>query len=79
MFDEIIDKVIASHDEFSYDEIKEICEDFWNDIPVKIKESTKIKRLNKYINKEFELESDKIIIESNKIYNLETIPKYLFS
>lgn len=80
MLNEIINKVIKHHPYFSYEEIQEICEDFlleqWN----KIKEETKIKRLNKFLEKEFEL--DKIIeIEksSNKKFSLETIPKYLFS
>jgi hypothetical protein len=57
MFNKIINRVLAHHDDFEYDEILEICEEFYNEIPKKIKEETKIKRLNKYINKEFELET----------------------
>ncbi|MEA3387546.1 MAG: hypothetical protein U9Q66_04145 [Patescibacteria group bacterium] len=80
MFTQIINRVLEQHPDFSHDEIKEICEDFWNDIPSKIKEVTKIKRLKKYIDKEFELEESEIIkSESNKEYTLETIPKYLFT
>ena len=82
MLDEIINKVLAQHDDFTYEEIKEICDDFLADIPLKIKETTKLKRLSKYINKEFELENNddiEIMIDSNKIYNLESIPKYLFT
>jgi hypothetical protein len=60
MLDEIINRVLEHHDDFSYDEIKELCEDFLSEIPVKIKESTKLKRLNKYINQEFELEENQI-------------------
>lgn len=83
MFEEIIKKVLTHHKEFSYEEIEEICEDYWLEIPSKIKTATKIKRLSKYIDKEFELEikneNENFIFESNKIYNLETIPKYLFA
>lgn len=81
MFDEIINRVIDCHSDFTYEEVKEICEDYRSEIPAKIKEVTKIKRLNKYISKEFELDDydDSILSESNKIYNLETIPKYLFT
>jgi hypothetical protein len=79
MFEEIINKVLAQHDEFNYYEIEEICQDFYDEIPTKIKEETKIKRVNKYITAEFEL--GKITLEerlNNKEYSLETIPKYLF-
>ena len=78
MLDEIINKVLVCHNDFKYDEVKEICEDFLAEIPVKIKQETKIKRLNKYINTEFELESWEILFKSDKEYNLDTIPKYLF-
>ncbi|MBT3728962.1 hypothetical protein HOB94_06065 [bacterium] len=56
MFEEIINRVLAHHDDFSYEEVEEICEDFYESIPKKIKEVTKLKRLNKYIISEFELE-----------------------
>jgi ATP-binding cassette, subfamily F, member 3 len=79
MIDAIINRVLEKHDDFSYEEIEELCEDFLAEIPKKIKYETKIKRLNKYIDKEFELVSDEILVESNKIYNLESIPKYLFA
>ena len=79
MLDDIINRVLEQHNDFSYDEIQELCEDFLSEIPAKIKESTKIKRLNKYINKEFELEENEIWIPETKNYSLENIPKYLFS
>ena len=47
--------------------------------PAKIKEDTKLKRLNKFLEKEFELTESKIEEYSSKDYSLETIPKYLFS
>lgn len=79
MFVEIINKVLAKHSDFNFDEINEICTDYRNEIPSKIKEVTKIKRLTKYIDKEFELEETELIKQdSNKEYNLDTIPKYLF-
>jgi len=80
MFTNIINKVLEQHPDFSHEEINEICEDFWSEIPKKIKEETKLKRLTKYIDKEFELEETEIIKnDSNKEYNLDTIPKYLFT
>jgi hypothetical protein len=79
MFKEIINRVLEHHDEFSYEEIEEICQDYYNEIPKKIKEETKLKRVNKYITSEFELDSFlKIEKSDNKEYNLDTIPKYLF-
>ena len=79
MFEEIINKVLDKHDDFNYYEIEEICQDFYDEIPIKIKKETKLKRLNKYIMEEFELDkqwpNEKI---SNKQYSLDTIPKYLF-
>lgn len=81
ILDEIVESVLVEHDDFSYDEIQEICIDYLSEMPVKIKEDTKIKRLKKYVEKEFELNNEEIevIKGSNKEYSLETIPKYLFS
>ena len=72
---------LQEHSDFNFDEIQEICEEFLKEIPKKIKDETKIKRLKKYINKEFELENEIQITTSsnnNTEYNLENIPKYLF-
>jgi hypothetical protein len=79
MFEEIINKVLKQHNDFTYNEIEELCKDFYDEIPKKIKEETKIKRVKKYIIKEFELEENNE--EKNieyKDYSLEKIPKYLF-
>ena len=79
MFKEIINKVLEQHDDFNYEEIEEMCQDFYDEIPKKIKEETKLKRVNKYITSEFELENSSVNQKSNnKEYSLETIPKYLF-
>lgn len=80
MFEDIIKKVLAHHDDFTYDEIYEFCNDFYKEIPAKIKAETKLKRLVKYIDSEFELETKEFTFESNstKEYSLETIPKSLF-
>ena len=79
MFKNIINRVLEYHDDFSYEEIEEMCQEYYNEIPHKIKQETKLKRLNKYMTTEFELDSfielDKF---NNKEYNLDTIPKYLF-
>ena len=79
MFEELINRVLEKHPDFSYEEVNEICEDFWSEIPIKIKEITKIKRITKFIETEFELNKSEILKESNKEYSLETIPEYLFS
>jgi hypothetical protein len=84
MFEEIINKVLEAHDDFNYYEIEEMCQDFYDEIPTKIKEVTKLKRVNKYITKEFELNSnsnessDFSNNNSNGEYSLSSIPKYLF-
>ncbi|MDD2907445.1 MAG: ABC-F family ATP-binding cassette domain-containing protein [Candidatus Gracilibacteria bacterium] len=80
MFDDIIKQVLAHHDDFTYEEIKEFCQEYYDTIDKKIKEETKLKRLNKYITNEFELETKEFVFAetNNKEYSLETIPKYLF-
>jgi DNA polymerase III delta prime subunit len=79
MLDEIIQKVLDYHDDFSYEDILEICNDYLAEQPPKIKEDTKLKRLNKFLEKEFELSKSKVEEYSTKKYSLETIPKYLFA
>ncbi len=83
----IIESVLQQHDDFSRDEIAEICQDFLDNIPKKIKDATKLKRLKKYITTEFELEigqntspgiDQTASSEPENKYSLETIPKYLF-
>jgi len=83
MFQEIIDEILACHDEFSEHELAEICQVFYDEIPAKIKHETKLKRTAKYMRSEFELhdttsEQKTLIIWANKQYSLESIPKYLF-
>lgn len=80
MFDEIIKEVLAHHDDFTYEEIKEFCQEYYDSIDKKIKEETKLKRLHKYITNEFELTTKEFTFgeNNNKEYSLETIPKYLF-
>lgn len=79
MLDQIIQKVITHHPDFSYEDVDEICQDFLSQQPAKIKEETKLKRLNKFLEKEFELSQETIKIQVEKQYSLETIPKYLFA
>ncbi len=75
----LITRVTTVHPDFSYEEVEEVCLDYLASITEKIKEETKMKRLVKYIEKEFELENTKIEKVSNRVYNLESIPEYLFS
>ena len=79
MLDKIIQKVIDHHPDFSYDDVNEICQEFLDEQWTKIKEETKLKRLNKFLEKEFELSEEKIETFNSKEYSLETIPKYLFA
>lgn len=68
------------HPDFTYDEVAEVCQDYMDSMASeKIKDDTKMKRLVKYIEKEFELDESRVIKTSNKIYNLESIPEYLFN
>ena len=90
-FEAIINSVLEKHDDLTYYDVEEVCQDFLDEIPKKIKEVTKLKRLKKYITKEFELDKDISNIGSKKTseqqsdnssdedyYCLENIPKYLF-
>ncbi len=79
MLSALISRVITIHPDFTYAEVEEVCINYLNSITEKIKEETKIKRLVRYIEKEFELDSQKIEKISNKTYTLECIPEYLFS
>lgn len=79
MLSEIIYRVLAVHPDFTYEEVEEVCELFLSSITEKMKEETKLKRLAKYLEKEFELESQEIKKISNKAYGLELIPEYLFN
>lgn len=79
MLHALISRVITMHSDFSYEEVEEVCKDYLDSITEKIKEETKMKRLVKYIEKEFELDSQKIEKISNRAYSLDTIPEYLFN
>ena len=80
MLEQIIQNVISHHPDFEYDDVKEICDEFLAEQPAKIKEETKLKRLNKYLEAEFELSKNiETQKDNNKEYSLETIPKYLFT
>lgn len=80
MLEKIIQNVIDHHPDFSYEDVNEICQEFLDQQPEKIKQETKLKRLNKFLEKEFELSQADISTQTEiKEYNLETIPKYLFS
>ena len=82
----IINSVLEQHDDFNYYDIEEICQDFLDEIPAKIKTVTKLKRLKKYVTAEFELDKNNSVNSSDfswgdnlkSNYSLETIPKYLF-
>ena len=60
MISDLVSRVISIHPDFTYEEVEEVCLDYLDSITEKIKEETKMKRLVKYIEKEFELDSKKI-------------------
>jgi hypothetical protein len=58
MFQEIIEDILRTHDDFCYEELEEICQDFYDSIPAKIKHETKLKRVKKYMNGEFDVSEE---------------------
>jgi len=55
--DDLIAKVLETHPDFGFNELREVCDNFLNSLPKKCKkETTKHKLLNKYLIKEFELD-----------------------
>ena len=76
--EEEILKVLEIHKDLSYAEVYEYCIDFVNDIPEKIKDETKVKRLKRFVNKEFWLEQEQKKDFWNKSFDISAIPKYLF-
>jgi ATP-binding cassette, subfamily F, member 3 len=80
MFADLVTRVITVHPDFTAEEVAEVCQDYMDSMSTeKIKEETKMKRLVKYIEKEFELGESRIEKISNKVYTLESIPEYLFN
>lgn len=79
MLTEIISRVLAVHPDFSHEEVAEVCELFLSSITEKIKEETKLKRLTKYIEKEFELAKVSTSKSADRAYSLDRIPEYLFN
>jgi len=73
-----ITNILQVHTDFNYAEVYEVCIDFIDKIPLKIKEETKIKRFKKFVNKEFWLEDEYKYDFGNKQFDLNSIPKYLF-
>jgi hypothetical protein len=59
--DEYIEIIILKHPEFTHQEIQELCDEYILKFNKKTKESTKIKSLIKYLNKEFNID----LLETN--------------
>lgn len=75
--DDIILRVCEAHPDFTHDEVELFCTSFLATITEKIKEETKMKRLMKYLEKEFAIENTlKKSISYNK-RTIDTLPKYL--
>ena len=79
-FEESITKVLQKYSELEYAEVYYFLKDFLDEMPTKIKEETKIKRLKKIVEKEFEMQLDEQLEASeSRVYDFSQIPKYLFS
>jgi hypothetical protein len=50
---EVIERVLEAHPDFTFEEVELFCNSFLATITEKIKEETKMKRLMKYLEKEF--------------------------
>lgn len=74
---DIIEQVREAHPDFTYEEVELFCSSFLATITDKMKEETKIKRLRKYLEKEFDIENT---LAKNKTYEkrgIDTLPKHL--
>jgi ATPase subunit of ABC transporter with duplicated ATPase domains len=74
---DIIERVCAAHSDFTYEEVELFCNSFLATITEKIKEETKIKRLMKYLEKEFDITNT---LSKEKTYTkktIDTLPKHL--
>ena len=82
MFQNIIHEILQVHDEFTSEELEEMCQEFYDAIPKKIKQETKLKRVAKYMKHEFEIEAIHTPLSwqstIHKEYSLDTLPAYLF-
>jgi ATP-binding cassette subfamily F protein 3 len=77
MFDSLITRVLSVHPDFTYEEVEMFCQDFIDSIQEKMKEETKLKRLTKYLEKEFELDGIHVQKSDTGVYSLDMIPAYL--
>ncbi len=76
---ELIERVCLAHPDFTYEEVELFCQSFLATITEKIKEETKMKRLMKYLEKEFDIENT---LTKNKQYTsrtIDTLPKNLLT
>lgn len=83
--DQITDKIIIKHPEFSAEEIWDLCTEYLSKFNKKTKEETKVKSLSKFLYKEFMLDNEtatKDKIEQNntsvKLKSFSSIPKSFF-
>lgn len=74
---DVILRVCEAHADFTYEEVELFCNSFLATITEKIKEETKMKRLMKYLEKEFDIENT---LAKDKAYTprtIDTLPKSL--
>jgi len=75
---EVIERVCEAHPDFTFEEVELFCHSFLATITEKIKEETKMKRLMKYLEKEFDIENT--LAGKQTTYTkrtIDTLPKML--
>jgi len=75
----IIEEVMEAHPDFTFEEVELFCTSFLATITEKIKEETKMKRLMKYLEKEFDIENTLAKKETFAKRAIDALPKYLLS
>lgn len=74
---DVILRVCEAHADFSYDEVELFCNSYLATITEKIKEETKMKRLMKYLEKEFDIENTLANAKAYAPRTIDSLPKSL--
>jgi ATP-binding cassette subfamily F protein 3 len=74
---DVILRVCEAHADFTYEEVELFCNSFLATITEKIKEETKMKRLVKYLEKEFDIENTLANTKTYTARTIDTLPKSL--
>lgn len=75
----IIEEVCEAHPDFTYEEVELFCTSFLATITEKIKEETKMKRLMKFLEKEFDIKNTIAKSTTYTKRTIDTLPKHLLT